>query len=179
MPDCRNRTLHHENVCPSFLRDHSKFGGALRNRTHRSDNTGVLDLAHTRGNEVLLDRFLVNPLQQRSDFRFIRLDDFLQNFLRVLIARLHSFKIQNGKSAKLIHCDGKAHIDHAVHGAGENGNCHLQRCRFFARQTKCDIHFVWVDGHAPGHERDLVEAIGHPRFAVSAYPHSHLKCSPF
>src|SRR5205085_2833730 len=123
--DGGNRALDDENVRASFLRDSAKFRSALRNGTYRGYNAGVLNLTHTRSNQILLDRFLVNPLQQGSNFRFIRFNNLLQDFLRVLIARLYSFKIQNGQPAELIHCDGEAHIDHAVHGAGENGNCHL------------------------------------------------------
>src|SRR6266480_2359445 len=95
--DSGNRALHNENVRTSFLRDPAKFRCALRNGTHGGYNTGVLDLAHTRRNEILLDRFLVNSLQQRSNLRFTRFDDFLQHFLWVLVARLHSFQVQNGK----------------------------------------------------------------------------------
>src|SRR5947207_15749497 len=65
--DSGNRALHNENVRASFLRDPAKFGCALRNRTHGGYDTGVLDLAHTCRNEILLDRFLVNSLQQRSN----------------------------------------------------------------------------------------------------------------
>src|SRR6476646_3481483 len=173
-----NRALHNENIRASFLRDPAKFRCALRNGTHGGYNTSVLDLAHTRRNEVLLNRFLVNSLQQRSNLRFTRFDDFLQNFLRILVASLHSFQIQNGKSAQFVHGDGETDIDDAIHRAGDDGNLQLKRFRCFAGQTKCDVHFVRVDRHAPGHKRDLVETICHACFTVSAYPHSHVKCSP-
>src|SRR6476646_801779 len=58
----RNCALHNENVRASFLRDPAKFHCALRNGTHCGYNTGILDLAHTRRNKILLDRFLVNSL---------------------------------------------------------------------------------------------------------------------
>src|SRR4029077_12499733 len=176
--DGGNCTLHNENVRASFLRNSAKFRCTLRNRTYGDYNTSVLDLAHTRRNEILLDGFLVNSLQQRSNLRFTRFDDFLQHFLRVLVARLHSFQVQNGKSTQFVHCDGEADIDDAIHRAGEDQNLQLERFRRFAGQTKRDVHFIRVDRHASGHKRDLVETISHARFAVSAYPHSHVKCSP-
>src|SRR3954468_13262995 len=172
------RALHNENVRASVLRDPAKFRCALRNGTHGGYNTGVLDLAHTRRDEVLLDRFLVNSLQQCSYLRLTRFDNFLQNFLGALVARLHSFQIQNGKSAQLVHRDGETDIHDPIHRAGENRNLQLERFSCFAGQTKGDVHFIRVDRHASGHKRDLVETIGHARFAVSAYPHSHVKCSP-
>src|SRR5438874_5377395 len=75
--DGGNRALDNENVRPSFLRDPAKFRCALRNGTHGGYNTGVLDLAHTRRNEILVDGFLVNSLQQRSNLRFTCFDDLL------------------------------------------------------------------------------------------------------
>src|SRR5262245_22345079 len=74
--DSGNRALHYENVCAGVLRNPAKFRSTLRNGTHSSYNTGVLDLADTRRDEILLNRFLVNSLQQRSNFRFTRVDDF-------------------------------------------------------------------------------------------------------
>src|SRR5215467_350061 len=178
MPYCRNGALHDENICASVLRDPAKFRGALRNRTDRGYNTRIFNLTNTRGNEIVLDRFLVDALEQRRNLGLARFDDFLQNFLRVLVARLHSLKVQNGEPAESIHCDRETHIDNAIHGAGEDRNLKFERLRFFARQTKCDVHFVRIYRYAPGHERDLVEAIRHARLAISAYPHSHVKYSP-
>ena len=178
MPYGGNRALHHENIRASFLCNPAKFRGALRNRTDRGYNIGIFNLTNTRGNEVLLDRFLIDALEQRRNLGLTRFDDFLQNFLWVLVACLHSFKVQNGEPAEFIHCDREAHIDDAIHGAREDRNLKFERLRFFAGQTKRDVHFVRIDRYAPGHERDLVEAIRHARFAISAYPHSHVKYFP-
>src|SRR5215510_13276810 len=178
MPYRRNRALHDENICASFLRNPAKFRGALRNRTDRGYNSGIFNLTNTRSNEILLNRFLVDALEQRRNLGLARFDDFLQNFLRVLVASLHSFKVQNGEPAELIHCDREAHVDNAIHGAGEDRNLKFERLRLFAWQTERDVHFVRVDRYAPRHERNLVETIRHPRFAISAYPHSHVKYSP-
>src|SRR5258705_4153662 len=96
--DGGNRALHNENVRASFLRDPPKFHRALRNGTHGGYNSGVLDLAHTCRNEILLDGFLGNSLQQRSNLRFTRFYDFFQDFPRVLLARLDSLQVRYGQS---------------------------------------------------------------------------------
>ena len=174
MPDRGHGALHHEDIRARFLCNPAKLGGALRNRTDCRDHAGIFDLAYARRDEVLLDGFLVNSLQQRCNLGFVGFDDFLQNFLRVLVTGLHSFKVQNGQAAQFVHRDGETHIDHSIHRAGEDGNFQFQRLSVFARQSERDIDFIRVNRHAPGYEGDLVEAVGHPRFAVSAYPHSHV-----
>ncbi len=104
---------------------------------------------------------------------FVGLDNFLQNFLRIFVARLHAFQIQNGKAAKFAHGDGEADVDHAIHGAGQNRNFELERLGILARQTPRNIDFVRIDGDATGHESNLVEPVGDAGFSISADPHSH------
>ena len=96
MPHRGNRALHHENIRTGLFRDPAKFCGALGNGTDRCQHTAIFDLTNTRRNQILLDGFLVNSLQQRSNFGFIGIDDFLQHFLRVFVPRLYAFEIQNG-----------------------------------------------------------------------------------
>ena len=93
MPRSGNRALHNENVRPCLLRNLAEFNGTLRDGTHRRERAAILNLAHACRDQVLLDWFLVNPLQQRGNFGFVCLYDFLQDFLRILVARLHSFEI--------------------------------------------------------------------------------------
>ena len=131
----RNRALHNKNIRARFLRDGAEFDRALRNRADGRDRASVFDLADARRDQILLHRFLVNFLQQRGHFRFVGLDNFLQNFLRIFVARLHAFEIQNGKAAELAHRDGETHIDDAIHGAGQDWDLQFQRLRIFARQT--------------------------------------------
>src|SRR5947209_19870480 len=104
MPYGGNRALHHENIRASFLCNPAKFRGALRNRTDRGYNIGIFNLTDTRGNEVLLDRFLIDALEQRRNLGLTRFDDFLQNFLWVLVACLQSFRVQNGEPDEFIPC---------------------------------------------------------------------------
>src|SRR5882724_2441324 len=174
MPDRGNRALHYENLSASVLRDPSKFSGTLRNGTHRSQYTAILDLAHTRRDQILLDGFLVNSLQQCSNVGLICFDDFLQYFLRVFITRLHSFEIQNGETAQFVHGDGKMHVDHSIHGAGEDWDFQPKWLCVFTRQTENDVDFIRVDGYPPRYKRDFVEPVGHTRLAISAYPHPHI-----
>ena len=94
MPDSGDRALHNKNIRARFLRNPAKFGCALRNGTHRSYNTCIFNLAHTRRNQILLDGFLVNSLQQRSNLGFACIDDFLQDHLRFLSRRKGSGRIR-------------------------------------------------------------------------------------
>src|SRR4029077_13637130 len=129
----RNRALHDENVRASLLSDLAKFGRSLRNGTNRRQYAAVFNLAYTCRDEIFLNGFLVDSLQQRSDLGFIGFDDFLQHFLRIFVARLHSLEIQNGQTAQFIHGDGEADIDNSVHGAGKDGNFQFERLCFSAR----------------------------------------------
>ena len=160
------------------MRDLAEFSGTLGNGTYRSQYAAVFDLAHTRCDQILLDGFLVDPLQQRSNFGLVGFDDLLQYLLRVFVAGLHSFEIQNSEPAQFVHSDGKTHIHHPIHGAGENGDFQLQRFCVFPRQTEPDVDFIRVDRYAPRYERDFVKSVGHTGFAISAYPHSHIKFAP-
>ena len=130
-----NRALHNKNIRACFLRDGAEFNRTLRDRADSRDRSSVFDLADACRDQILLHRFLVNFLQQRGDFRFVGLDNFLQNFLRIFVARLHAFEIQNSEAAQLAHGDGETHIDHAIHRAGQDRDLQFQRLRILARKT--------------------------------------------
>ena len=95
MPDCGNCALDNKNIGPCLFRNLAEFGRALRNGADRGQRAAVFDLANSCRNQVFLDRLLINFLQQRRDFRFVRLDNFLQDLLRILVARLHAFQIEH------------------------------------------------------------------------------------
>ena len=78
---------------PASCAIRAELGRALRNRTNCRDRAAVLDLANSRRNQIFLDRFQVNLLEQMGDFRFIGLDDLLQNFLRIFVSGLDAFEI--------------------------------------------------------------------------------------
>ena len=132
---------------------------ALRNGTYRRQRAAVFDLANARGNQIFLHRLLINFLQQRRDFRFVGLDNFLQNFPWVFVARLDAFQIKNSKPAEFAHGDGEWDIDNAIHSAREDGNFQHQRLRVFAWQTEGNIYFIWVNRYPARNERDFVEFI--------------------
>ena len=97
----------------------------------------------------------------------------MQNFLRILVAGLHAFEIEDGEAAELAHRDGEPHIDHAIHRAGQNRDFEFERLRVSPRQAPGDVDFVRINRDPTRDERDLVETIGHARFSISANPHSH------
>ncbi len=173
MAHSRDGALHDKNIRACFLRDGAETIRALRNRAHRRRHIRVLDLFNPCRNQVLLDRFGVNFLEERGDFRFVGLDDFLQYFLRIFVAALHAFEIEDGEPAKFSHGDGELHIDHAVHRAGEDRDFEFQRLRLPAREAPGDVDFVGVNCDAARDQSDLVEAIGHACFSIPANPHSH------
>ena len=76
---------------------------------------------------------VINLLQQPGDLGFVGLDNLLQNFLRIFVARLHAFEIEDSEAAELAHLDGEMHIDHAIHGAGQDRDLELERLRIAAR----------------------------------------------
>ncbi len=169
----RDGALHDKNVGPGFLRDLAKALRALRNRADRRRHARVLDLPDAGRNQIFLDGFRVDFLQKRGHVRFVRLDDFLQHFLRVFVATLHPLEIEHGESAELTHLDRKTDIDHSIHGAGQDRDLEFKRFLVAARETPGDVDFVRVDRDATGDERNLVEPVAHARFAIPANPHSH------
>src|SRR2546423_4782108 len=169
----RNGALDDEYIRASFLRDPAELIGLLRNRTYRSDRAAVFDLLHAGRDKIFLDWFLVNFLEERGDFRFVGFDDFLQNFPRIFVTRLHAFEVENREAAKLAHRDGELHVDDAIHGAGQDRNFQLDRLGVATRDSEGRIDFARIDRDAPRDERDFVEAISHARFAIAADPHSH------
>ena len=122
MASGRDRALHNKHIGARLLRNRTEFGRALRNRTDRRNRAAILDLPNPGRDQIGLDRFLVNFLQKRGDFRFVGLDDLLQDFRRIFVAGLDAFEIQNRQSAEFAHGDGKANIDHAIHRAGQDRN---------------------------------------------------------
>ena len=82
MPHGRDGALHDKNIGAGFLRDGAESLCALRNRADGGRHARVLDFANARRDQIFLDRFLVNFLQERGDFDLVGLDDFLQDFLR-------------------------------------------------------------------------------------------------
>src|ERR1700747_2353754 len=98
MPDGGNGALHNENVCPRFFCNLAEVSCPLRNGADGSERTAVLDLANPRRNQILLDGFLIDFLQKRGDFGSVRLDDFLQNFLWIFVAGLHTLQVEYSQS---------------------------------------------------------------------------------
>jgi hypothetical protein len=112
-------------------------------------------------------------LEQVRDLGFVSIDNFLENFLRTLVARLDALEVQDGQAAELAHLDGETDIDHAVHRAGQDRDFEIERLGVAAWQPPGDVDFVRIDRDAPGDESDLVEPVGHASFAIAADPHSH------
>ena len=173
MADGRDGALHDENIRARFLRDFSEFRRALWDRADGRGRAVVLHLADAGRDQIFLDRFLINFLKQAGDFRLVGFDNFLENFLRIFVARLHAFEVQHGEPAEFAHGDGETHVDDAVHGAGQNRNFEFERLGVAPRQTPGDVDLVRIDRDPARDERDFVEPIGDASFAISADPHSH------
>src|SRR3984893_9008406 len=102
MPNCGNRALDNKSIGPCLFCNLAEFGRALRNGADRGQRAAVFDLANPCRNQIFLDRLLINFLQQRRDFRFVRLDNFLQDLLGILVALLHPSQIEHPYSASLL-----------------------------------------------------------------------------
>src|SRR5881398_2403929 len=139
------------------------------------DRTATLDLPHPRPDQFPLHRFLINFLQEGSYFVLVRLDDFLEHFRGIFVARLDAFKIEHRQTAELAHFHGKTHVHHSIHGAGQDRNFQVQGRGLAPRQPKGSIDLVRIDRDAARDQRDLVETISHAGFSVTANPHSHIK----
>ena len=175
MPHGADGALHDENVRACFLGDPAIESRLLRNGGNGGKHTGLFDLAYPGHDEVLVHRFLIDALQQARDLGLIGFENLMQHFLRVFVAGLDTFQIQDRQAAQLAHLHGKRHVHNPVHRAGEDGNAQAERFTVTARDDEGSIDLVGVDGYLSGDERDLVEPVGHSGFTVTANPHAHRK----
>ena len=155
------------------MRDRAELFRALRYGADRGQRAAILDLPNARRNQIGLHRFLVNSLQERGHFGFVRLDNSLQNLPRIFVARLHAFQIEHGEAAQLAHGHSEANIDHSIHRAGQDRDFEFEGRGIFPRQSKRRLDLVRIDRDTAGHKRDLIEAVGHACLAIATDPHSH------
>ena len=123
--------------------------------------------------QFLLDRLGINFLNQGGDVVLARLDNLGEHFGGVGVAGLHAFQIDHAQAAQPAHLDAEAHIGHAVHGAGDDGDFERDAAAVVARDVEGGVHLVGVDGDFAGHKGDFVKPISDARFSISSNPHSH------
>ena len=169
----RDGALHDEHIRAGILRDPPELFGLLRDRTDGGDRAAVLNLLHARGDQIFLDRFLVDFLEERGDLGFVGPDNLVQNFLRTFVAGLDAFQIQHREPAEFAHLDRELHVDHTVHRAGQDRDLQLDRLGVASWNSECRVDFVRIDSDASGDESNLIEPISHASFAIAADPHSH------
>ena len=133
MFDCRNGRLHHEQVRPGFLGDASEPLRLLRNGTDGGQHPPGLQLADTLGDQLLLDRFGVELLDQRGDVLLADFDDLIQDFGGIGVAGLYAFQIDHSHAAQFAHFDAKGDVGDAVHGAGDDRNFKFDATAVLAR----------------------------------------------
>ena len=90
----------------------------------------VLDLLDALGDQLFLDRLLVDLLQPGGRFLRRQFGDLLQLLVGVLEAGLDALEVEDGQAADLAHGAGEFRIDDAVHGRGQAGEFQLVRCRW-------------------------------------------------
>ena len=112
-------------------------------------------------------------MDESGDLVLVGVNDFGQNFLRVLVAGLDAFQIDHAQASQAAHLHAEPNVRHAVHRAGDNGDFQNDGAAILARDLKTRIHLVGVDGHIARHQGNLIKAIRDPRFPVPADPHSH------
>jgi hypothetical protein len=111
--------LDHEDVEAGLDRDLVVLGDALGRERARGDCAGRLDLLDALGDELGLDRLLVDPLHQMSRLLRRRRGDLHQLRVRVLVAGPDPLEVQNSEAAELVEGDRRLRADHAVHRGGE------------------------------------------------------------
>ena len=114
-------------------------------------------------------------MQQSGNVVLVRLHNFLEHFGRIFVACLDAFQVEHRQAAEPAHFDGKTHIHHAIHGAGQDRDFQFQRRHIASRQAESSINLVRIKRDTAGDECDLVEPVSHARFSVTANPHSHIK----
>ncbi len=175
MPHRGHCALHDEHVRTRFLRDAAVLRGFLGDGGHGGNHASFLHLLDAGGDQALLHGFLVEPLQEAGDLRLVGFEHLLENFLRMLVAGLDTFKIEYSETAEFAHLDGKGHVHDPIHRAGEDGDLQLDRLGVAARDQEGGVDLVGVDRHRAGYEGDFVKSVSDPRFAVAADPHAHRK----
>ena len=160
--------LDDEQVHPGLLGNCPEPLGVLRDRAHRARDLGLLDLLDPLRDELLVDRGLVELLNEVGGLPHIALDDLLDRFGRVVIAGLHPVEVEHRQPAELAHRDGKFHVDDAVHCRGDEGGAEPDPVNLPE-----GIDFGRIDGGRARYQRDLVKPITAPGAPSSTYPLSH------
>ena len=174
MANSGDRGLDNKDVRAGFLRDGPEPFGALRDGTDGTKDSGGLDLFHSLGDQRFFDIFLaINLLCQVRRFFLRGTGDLVENFRRILVPRLDSFKIENRDPAQLAHRDGELHIHHAIHGTGQNWHFDLM-----LSNLERGIDFVGINRQIAWHQRNVVKPISDSCFPVSSNPHAHNYSSP-
>src|SRR4051794_25764999 len=147
--------LDHEDVEAGVERELVVARDPLRRQRRRDDDPRLLlDLLDPPGDQLGLDRLLVDRLHLARRDLLGELRDALELGVRVLEARPDALEVQYRQAAELADDPCGVGRDHAVHRRGEQRQLEAVRA-----ERPRDVDVVGIAG-APGrHDRDVVESI--------------------
>lgn len=128
----------------------------------------VSEFSHAAFDELILEGLAVGLLEDSDSFLGGRGGDSLEHRVGVFVAALEALEMEHGEATQLTHGGGGARIYDGVHGGGEHGEFETE-----SGDVGAEVYILGIEGDRSGHECDVVEAKGLPRFASAADCYVH------
>ena len=150
-----HRGLHKEEVGAGLSHGLAKAQGGHRRGTHGGDAPLGLDFLDPLADQFLLHRLAVEVLHQGHKGLLAHGRNPIQGRVGVGVAGLQALNVEYPQGAEPRELHGHGHINHAIHGTGDDRNFPLD-----APQTPAAVSDLGVHRAAPGHQGDLIDAVG-------------------
>ena len=147
--------LDDEDVEPRTDRRLVVVPNALRSQRAGSQHAGLLDLADSGGDQLLVDRRLVDLLHSGCRALLRQLGDLVELALGVLVPREDPLEVEHPEAAELAELDRGLRRDDPVHRRGQQRQLEQVRA-----ELPPDVDVLRVAGPPRRNDRDVVEPVG-------------------
>ena len=147
--------LDDEDVEPRTDRRLVVVPNALRSQRAGSQHAGLLDLADSGGDQLLVDRRLVDLLHPGRRAPLRQLGDLVELAVGVLVAGVDPLEVEHPEAAELAELDRDLRRDDPVHRRGQQRQLEQVRA-----ELPPDVDVLRVAGPPRRNDRDVVEPVG-------------------
>ena len=147
--------LHKEQIRTGLSDGRTEAQGCGRCGADGCNSSLFFDLGNAAPDQVLTHWLAVELLHQGHKLFFAHRGDAIKGRVGVLVSALNPFQVQYPHGSLLSQLNAHAHIDNAVHGAGDDRD-------FAADPTDgpAAIGYGRINGPSTGHQGDLINAVG-------------------